>query len=352
MEKLTARTRYIIAALVLSLLMAGPFVAIAVFAWVKGTLEHRVIFTQYFQQLLPLGALLTVAALATGFVILNALFREYVTGMAATAESLTVMLTSNRDLRVVEQGPPELRVVIGAMNRLADQRDHRIDEVEARIAEQRSMYQALCERSSGSSVLDRPLDSLIYTAFDTETTGMQPGKGDEIIQIGALRVADGQIHADQAFEVLIDPQRPISPESEKIHGITADQVKGKSTICQVLPEFHAFCEGSVLLGHNVAFDIRFLQMKEQITGVVFRQPVLDTLLLSAVAYPNQPHHSLEASMALLGVATEHRHSAYSDAIATAQVFLRLVPLLEERGVITLRQAIEASSKTPYARLAY
>jgi DNA polymerase-3 subunit epsilon len=54
----------------------------------------------------------------------------------------------------------------------------------------------------------------------------------------------------------------------------------------------------------------------------------------------------------LGVAIEHRHSAYSDAIATAQVFLRLVPLLEERGVITLRQAIEASAKTPYARLAY
>lgn len=350
--KLTARLRYVIAGAVLAILMAGPFVAVGVFAWAEGTLEHRAIFTHYFQQLFPLGVLLTVLALVLGFTMLNALFRAYVTGMAATAEQLTVMLSSNRDLRVEVSGPPELRSVIKAMNRLADQRDHKIDEVEARIIEQRSIYQALCDRAAGSSVLDQPLTRLIYTAFDTETTGLQPSQGDEIIQIGALRVADGQIHADNAFEVLIDPQRSISPESEKIHGITDEKVRGQPTINQVLPEFYDFCEGSVLLGHNVAFDMRFLEMKEQTSRVVFRQPVIDTLLLSAVAYPNQPHHSLEASMSLLGVEIEHRHSAYSDAVATAQVFLKLVPLLEERGIITLGQAIEASKKTPYARLAY
>jgi DNA polymerase-3 subunit epsilon len=98
--------------------------------------------------------------------------------------------------------------------------------------------------------------------------------------------------------------------------------------------------------------MRFLQIKERATGVVFSQPVLDTLLLSAVAYPNQEHHSLESSMALLGVSIEQRHSALSDATATAQVFLKLLPLLAERGIITLGQAIEASKKTPYARLKY
>jgi len=332
--------------------MAGPFIGVAVFAWGEGTLEHRAIFSHYFQQLFPLGVLLTLLALALGFAILNGLFRAYVTGMAATAEQLTVMLTSNRELRVDVAGPPELRSVIGAMNRLADQRDHKIDEVEAKIAEQRSIYQALCDRAAGASVLDQPMRSLVYTAFDTETTGLQPSNGDEIIQIGALRVTDGHVDAEHAFEALIDPKRPISPESEKIHGITDAQVQGKPGINQVLPEFYDFCEGSVLLGHNVAFDMRFLQIKEESARVVFRQPVIDTLLLSAVAYPNQVHHSLEASMALLGVSIEHRHSAYSDAVATAEVFLKLVPLLEERGIITLGQAIEASKKTPYARLAY
>jgi DNA polymerase III epsilon subunit family exonuclease len=352
MNRSSIKARYWIAALSLALLMAGPFVASALYAWGVSTEEHRAIFNHYFQQIFPLGLALTALATMLGFVVLNRLFRAYVTGMAATAERLTVMLTSNRDLRVDEQGPPELFQVIRAMNRLADQRDHRIDEIEAKIAEQRSMYLALSERTQDASLLDRPLDSLTYTAFDTETTGLQPSNGDEIIQIGALHVVDGQIEADQAFEALIDPQHPISPESEKIHGITPAMVAGKPTISTVLPRFHEFCAGSALLGHNIAFDMRFLQIKEQMTGVVFDQPLIDTLLLSAVAYPNQPHHSLEASMALLGVEIEHRHSAYSDAVATAEVFLKLLPLLAERGILTLRQAIEASKKTPYARLSY
>ena len=352
MEKLTARMRYVIAAAILCALTAGPFIGVAIYAWVEGTIEHRAIFLQYFQQVFPLGILLTVVALGLGFVILNSVFNAYVTGIAATAERLKVMLTSNRNLRVQVQGPPELRQVIEAMNRLADQRDHKIDEVETKIANQRTIYQTLCDRSSDSSLLDRPLSSLTYTAFDTETTGLQPSKGDEIIQIGALRISDCQIHADEAFEAMIDPRRTISPESEKIHGITESELQGKPTIDQVLPEFYDFCTGSVLLGHNVAFDMRFLQLKEDSCKVAFHQPVIDTLLLSAVAYPNQPHHSLESSMELLGVVIEHRHNAYSDAVATAEVFLRLIPLLEERGVITLGQAIKASQKTPYARLVY
>lgn len=352
MNPLSIKARYWIATLSLALLMAGPFVASALYAWGVSAEEHRAIFSHYFRQVFPLGLILTVFAMALGFNLLNWLFRAYVIGMAATAEQLTVMLTSNRDLRVDEQGPPELSQVIRAMNRLADQRDHRIDEIEAKIAEQRSMYLALSERTQDASLLDRPLDNLTYTAFDTETTGLQPSKGDEIIQIGALYVVDGHIQADQAFEALIDPQRPINPESEKIHGITPAMLAGKPTISTVLPRFHEFCAGSVLLGHNVAFDMRFLQLKEQMTGVVFDQPLVDTLLLSAVAFPNQLHHTLDSCMALLGVEIKHRHSAYSDAVATAQVFLKLLPLLAECGILTLRQAIEASKKTPYARLSY
>ena len=352
MNGLSIKARYGIAVLLLAMLMAGPFVASAMYAWVVSTEEHRAIFRNYFQQIFPLGLLLTVLATALGFAVLNRLFQAYVKGMAAVAERLTVMLTSNPDLRVDAQGPAELVQMIRAINRLADQRDHRINEIETKIAEQRSMYLALSDQAQEASLLDQPLDSLFYTAFDTETTGLQPGQGDEIIQIGALHVIDGHIQADQAFEALVDPKRSVSPESEKIHGITDEMLAGKPTIETVLPQFYAFCGDSVLLGHNVAFDMRFLQIKEQETGIVFRQPVIDTLLLSAVAYPNQVHHSLESSMALLGVEIEHRHSAYSDAVATAQVFIKLIPLLAERGIITLRQAIEASRKTPYARLSY
>ena len=223
---MTVRTRYMIAAALLLLLMAGPFVVSAVVAWAEATLDHRAIFADYFHRILPIGAGLTVLALLLGFLILNRLFRQYVTGMAAMVERLTVMLVSNRDLRLEEQGPPELRQVIAAMNRLADQRDHKIDDIEKQIDDQQSMYTAISERSKSGTDLELPLSTLVYTAFDTETTGLQPSGGDEIIQIGALRVENGSLCLDDRFEKLIDPGRAINPESLAVHGISDDMVRG------------------------------------------------------------------------------------------------------------------------------
>ena len=127
---------------------------------------------------------------------------------------------------------------------------------------------------------------------------------------------------------------------------------GKPTIATVLPQFHEFCGDSVLLGHNVAFDMRFLEIKEATLDLRFDQPVLDTLLLSAVAHPNQESHSLEAIMQRLGIHMDQRHNALADATATAQVFVRLLPALADRGITTLGQAIEASQKTYFAQVKY
>ena len=98
--------------------------------------------------------------------------------------------------------------------------------------------------------------------------------------------------------------------------------------------------------------MRFLQLKEAATGVVFDQPVLDTLLLSALVHPQQESHRLEAIAERLGVPVLGRHTALGDAMVTAEVFLKLVPLLAERGIRTLGQAREAAQKTYYARLTY
>jgi DNA polymerase-3 subunit epsilon len=108
----------------------------------------------------------------------------------------------------------------------------------------------------------------------------------------------------------------------------------------------------VLIAHNAAFDMRFLQLKEQRTGVRFAQPVLDTLLLSAVVHPNQESHKLDDILDRLGIEIESRHNALEDALATAEVFLRMVPLLEKMDIVTVRQALEASEKTYFARVKY
>lgn len=210
----------------------------------------------------------------------------------------------------------------------------------------------LFDRPLGQVDLDRPLADLVYTVFDTETTGLEPANGDEIIQFGALRVLNGRLLQQEHFDQLVDPRVPLKAASVAIHGITDSMLLGQPTIDQVLPAFHDFCADTVLVGHNVAFDMRFLEIKEATLGIRFDQPVLDTLLLSAVAHPNQESHSLEAIMQRLGIEIEQRHNALADATATAHVFVRLLPALADRGITTLGQAIEASQKTYFAQVKY
>ena len=199
---------------------------------------------------------------------------------------------------------------------------------------------------------DRLLSELTYTVFDTETTGLEPSKGDEIIQIGAVRIVNGRRLRHENFDQLVDPRRPLAKESAEIHGLTSEVLAGQPTIDRVLPSFHAFCADTVLVAHNAAFDMRFLQLKEEATGVVFANPVLDTMLLSLVVQPNQESHRLEAIAERLGVVVIGRHTALGDAIVTGEVLLKMVPLLAERGIKTLRQAMDAARKSYLARVRY
>ena len=211
----------------------------------------------------------------------------------------------------------------------------------------------LFKRRSQDHALDqRLLTELSYTAFDTETTGLEPSAGDEIIQIGAVRLVNGRLLRHESFEQLVDPRRPLRPESVAIHGIAAEMLVGAPTIDRVLPRFHQFCEDTVLVAHNAAFDMRFLELKEASTGIRFEQPVLDTLLLSAIIHPNHDAHRLEAIAERLGIALLGRHTALGDAIVTGEVFLKMVPLLNAMGIFTLEQALAAAQETFYARLRY
>lgn len=199
---------------------------------------------------------------------------------------------------------------------------------------------------------DQPLLALAFTVFDTETTGLDPAAGDEVIQLGAVRIVNGRVLAHERIDQLVDPGRPIPQASVRIHGITQEQVAGKPRFSEVLPAFHAFARDTVLVAHNAAFDMKLLQMQEAATGLSFGQPVLDTLLLSLVAQPNQASHTLDAIAQRLGIEVHGRHSALGDALTTAGIFLRLVPLLQAQGIHTLGQAREAARRTRFARVSY
>jgi DNA polymerase-3 subunit epsilon len=199
---------------------------------------------------------------------------------------------------------------------------------------------------------NRLLGELIYTVFDTETTGLDPRGGDEIISIGAIRLVNGRLLYTETINQFVDPRRPVPFESTKIHGIDDQMLAGKPTIEKVLPFFQRFAKNTVLVAHNAAFDMRMLQIKEKATGVRFINPVLDTMHLSAIVHPAQNDHTLDAIARRLGVILNKRHDALGDAIATGEVFLKMIPLLNEKGIYTLKDALLTSQRTYYSRLKY
>jgi DNA polymerase-3 subunit epsilon len=211
----------------------------------------------------------------------------------------------------------------------------------------------LFHRPGQSTEIDQcQLAQLHYTVFDTETTGLDPAAGDEIISIGALRIINGRLLQRESFDQLIQPRGASSAGSIAIHGITHAMLNGQPPIETVLPQFYRFAADTVLVAHNAAFDMKFLQMQEERTGTAFTQPVLDTLLLSQVIHPRQAEHTLEAIASRLGVAIIGRHTALGDAIVTGEVFLKMIPLLAEKGIATLKDARDAAEQTHYARIRY
>jgi len=202
------------------------------------------------------------------------------------------------------------------------------------------------------SIDNRLLTDLTYTVFDTETTGLDPRGGDEIISIGAVRIVNNHLIADDRFEQLINPRRPLRWESIQIHGIEEEMLRDQPIIATVLPQFHQFAENTILVAHNAAFDMRMLQIKEAETGVRFINPVLDTMLLSSIVHPAQENHNLMTISQRLGINVSGRHTAMGDALATANMFLKLIPLLSKKGIHTLQEARTASEKTYFARLRY
>ena len=199
---------------------------------------------------------------------------------------------------------------------------------------------------------DQLLTELAYTVFDMETTGLKPSEGDEILSIGAIRIVNCRLLGEERFEQLVDPLRSIPWESVQIHGIHPEMVTGQPTIDKVLPRFQQFAEDTILVAHNAAFDMRFLQLKEEQSSIRFINPVLDTLLLSAVVHPAHADHNLEAIAQRLGVRVLGRHTAMGDALATGELLLKLLPLLAEKGIYRLKDALEASKQTYYARMKF
>jgi DNA polymerase-3 subunit epsilon len=134
LRDLTAKWRFVLAVGVLGLLMTGPFLLTSLLIWLGASPGMREVLVEHLLPQVPLGGMLTATGFVLGLVLIRRLFNRYVTGMAAMVEELRLMLGSNRSFRITEEGPPELRELVRAINDLATQRDAYIDDVESQVA--------------------------------------------------------------------------------------------------------------------------------------------------------------------------------------------------------------------------
>ncbi len=189
----------------------------------------------------------------------------------------------------------------------------------------------------------QPLEDTTFVVFDIETTGFSPIKN-RIIEIGAVKIKNGEII--ERFSEFINPQVPIPYRIEKLTSINDDMVIDAPTREIIIPKFVEFCKDAVLVGHNVAFDISFINQNCKELGIDVDYTTVDTLWLSRYFFPLQAKHTLDAVAKTLNIVLGHHHRAVDDAECTALIFNKFVPMLKEQGAKNLTEVNVMGKPTP------
>ena len=182
-----------------------------------------------------------------------------------------------------------------------------------------------------------------FVVFDIETTGFSP-VNNRIIEIGAVKVSAGQI--TDRFSAFVNPDVPIPFEIEKLTGINDSMVMDAPFIETVLPQFLEFCKDAVLVAHNAGFDMSFIKENALRQGISRKFTYVDTVGMARILLPHQAKHTLDAVAKTMGVSLENHHRAVDDAEATAEIFVKFIPMLKEAGADTLAKVNVMGDSSP------
>lgn len=179
-----------------------------------------------------------------------------------------------------------------------------------------------------------------FTVFDLETTGLDPGLGHKIVEVGAVRTGrDGQ---EREFQALVNPERPIPQSASAIHNITDDMVKSAPPIAEILPAFLDFCRDSVIVAHNARFDLKFLSFAMNEHSIPpLRNIILDSVKLSRRFYPNLDSYALPALRRVFDLDHSQEHRALADVRATMSIFRKCLEKARQDGIEDIEKLQDA-----------
>ncbi|MCK9594067.1 MAG: exonuclease domain-containing protein [Candidatus Omnitrophica bacterium] len=178
-----------------------------------------------------------------------------------------------------------------------------------------------------------------FTIYDTETTGLDPGAGDRIVEIAAIRIRSGKRLG--SFQSFIDPGRPVSPAAFAVNKISPEMLNGAPLSAEVLPKFLEFIKGSCLCSYNAGFDMGFL--REELALSLLELPqgtdVVDILTMSRKLLPGLGRYPLWAVAEALGIKKKQKHRAMSDVEMTLDIFNRLVEVMKQKSILEYRYLV-------------
>jgi len=191
---------------------------------------------------------------------------------------------------------------------------------------------------AGPPMPETRLDELAVAILDVETTGLDV-RDDRLVAVALVPVRGRRIFRGDVIDRLVNPGVPIPARSTAFHGLTDGMVKDAPKAAAVLPEITRALENRVVVGHQIGFDLAVLANEAARAGIEWHPPPsLDLLQLAAALEPRESDQTLDAMALRFGVPIVGRHTALGDALVTAEIYVRLLPRLAERGIETLESA--------------
>ncbi|MGL6202441.1 MAG: PolC-type DNA polymerase III [Lachnospiraceae bacterium] len=184
-----------------------------------------------------------------------------------------------------------------------------------------------------------------FVVFDLETTGFSNIK-DKIIEVGAVKVKNRQI-VDK-YSTFVNPGVPIPYEITKLTSINDSMVVDAPTIKTVLPEFLEFVGDAVLVAHNAGFDVGFIKQNCRYQEIEKEFLSIDTIAMAQILLPTLNRYKLNIVAKALNIRLDNHHRAVDDAGCTAEIFIKLVEMLNERSINTLQGLNQFGSMNPDA----